>query len=1024
MVKKPLTSDQVKKISKQIMLAVLASSVVMTTCLSASASTYNLNSVSLENTQSVGNTVSILESNGWLESANVEWAEAKGATGYNVYCKLASATDSEYKQLDNQLIRKYSSYFRADVLGLSQGNYVMKIVPTINNKEASLEQVITKTIKVKANTREGFAFASGSPMGTGSGGYKDDGTVASNAQIVYITASNVNKVTANVITNIKGTETLCTGITDILAKRQKGYDKRPLIIRMVGEIKAADITGLNSTGYLQLKGCYNVTFEGVGEDATAYGWGVLIRDSHNVELRNMGVMLFPDDGISLDTGNENIWVHNNDIFYGAAGSDADQVKGDGSCDVKKSTYVTVAYNHFYDSGKCSLCGMSDTENFYVTYHHNWFDHSDSRQPRIRVGTIHIYNNYFDGNSKYGVGVTKGASAFVEDNYFRNCKYPMLSSLQGSDISGGSVGTFSGEAGGMIKAYNNKVEGATTVVYSKDNATQFDAYLASARNEQVPSTYKSVSGGNMYNNFDTSSLMYKYVPDARENVESNVTTYAGRVDGGDFKWNFTDADDVKSEVNTELMTKIKSYKSDLVSVGGNSVSETAASVNATTILSSGDKVTTSGLVLKTDANIANAIYTSPSGTTTGTGTQESPMSLETAIATVKAGGTILLMNGTYSYSKQLTIPVGNNGTANAYKTIKPCQGANVTLDFSSQPYNMIDTSLNARGLQMEGNYWHVYGIRVTGAADNGIFLCGNNNIVEYCVLEANRDSGLQISRRSSNLATMDLWPTNNQIINSTSFNNSDPKTGENADGFGAKLTCGEGNVFDGCISYNNVDDGWDLFSKSETGPIGAVTIKNCIAFRNGQTTAGKYTKNSDGNGFKLGGSGIAGDHSVINCISFENKNHGFTDNSNPGTITVKNCTSFNNSQADGKKSNFDFARTSASHNIFENLISFSNTKISSDKYIGVATNCSFQNGGKYFLIKDKQNVYSSNLATRGTLNSAGVSAADFVSITSPALGANVHKLWRNADETVNTQGLLMMANSSQYKTMGAVFGASK
>lgn len=173
-------------------------------------------------------------------------------------------------------------------------------------------------------------------------------------------------------------------------------DKRPLIIRMIGEIKNTDINGLNSKGYLEVKECSKVTFEGVGDDATAYGWGLLIRGVKNVEIRNIGLMLFPDDAISLDTGNTNVWVHNNDIFYGTAGSDKDQAKGDGSTDVKaKSDYVTISYNHYYDSGKCSLCGMSDKENFHVTYHHNWFDHSDSRHPRIRVGTVHIYNNYFD-----------------------------------------------------------------------------------------------------------------------------------------------------------------------------------------------------------------------------------------------------------------------------------------------------------------------------------------------------------------------------------------------------------------------------------------------------------------------------------------------------------------------------------------------------------------------------------------------------------------------------------------------------
>jgi pectate lyase len=584
---------EIKTFSKKVALATLASSIVMAPTFSANASTStnNKSAVTVETIKStnttaaavslsavlqastLSSTVSILDSEGWLESANVEWSPVQNATGYDVYYKSASALDSEYKQLDNQLIRKYASYYRADALGLAEGNYVIKIVPIVNNQEIVSSQAITKTLSVKANTREGFAFSKQSPMGTGSGGYKDDGTVASNAQVLYITASTANTVTTDVITNAKGTKTTCTGIANILAARQKGYDKTPLIIRMIGQVKASDITGLNSTGYLQLKGCYNVTLEGVGEDATVYGWGILIRDAHNVEVRNLGIMMFPDDGVSLDTDNENIWVHNNDFFYGAPGSDADQVKGDGSCDIKQtSTYVTVSYNHFHDSGKCSLCGMLDTNNFFVTYHHNWFDHSDSRHPRIRVGSVHVYNNYFDGNAKYGVGVTKGASAFVEGNYFRDCRYPMLSSLQGSDLYEDPKGNFSGEAGGIIKAYNNQIVGATRIVYANQDATQFDAYLASSRNEAVPSTYKTVSGGTTYNNFDTSSTMYSYTPDSPEAAKDKVTAYAGRVDGGDFKWTFTDADDTDHSVNAELKAKIVSYTSDLVSVGGNSASK--------------------------------------------------------------------------------------------------------------------------------------------------------------------------------------------------------------------------------------------------------------------------------------------------------------------------------------------------------------------------------------------------------------------------------------------------------------------
>ena len=558
-------SKKMRNVSKKVMVAAMASSMMLSPVAGVNAFAA---STSISATDDA---VSILESQGNLETASVEWKAVEGATGYNVYYKSVDASDSAYRQLDNELIRQYPSYFRADAVGLAAGNYVMKVVPVMNNAEEASKAAVTTTVSVKANVREGFAFSKNSTMGTGSGGYNDDGTVPADATILYVTKDTVNTVTADVVTNSKGTKTTCTGLANILEARKKAYDKSHLIIRLVGEIKGSDIDGLNGKGYLELKGCYNVTLEGVGEDATVNGWGILVRDARNVEIRNIGIMLFPDDGISLDTNNENIWVHNNDIFYGTAGKDKDQAKGDGSCDVKGySTNVTVSYNHFWDSGKCSLCGMSDNKEFFVSYHHNWFDHSDSRHPRIRVGSIHIYNNYFDGNSKYGVGVTKGSSAFIESNVFRNCKYPMISSLQGSDIAGGSKGTFSGEAGGMIKAYNNSITGGKGVVYAQDNKTQFDAYLASSRDEVVPSSYKTVSGGTTYNNFDTSSKMYSYSPNAPEDVADIVTKYAGRTNGGDFTWTFTSKDDESYSVNTGLMTKIKNYKSDVVSVGGNSV----------------------------------------------------------------------------------------------------------------------------------------------------------------------------------------------------------------------------------------------------------------------------------------------------------------------------------------------------------------------------------------------------------------------------------------------------------------------
>ncbi len=448
--------------------------------------------------------------------------------------------------------------------------------------DGTKESTVSGTITVSANDRTGFAFSGDSKYGSGSGAYQDNGTLKDGAQVIYITSETAKTVTLDVIVNSSGKIQKAAGIGEILSLRQKGYDKTPLAIRFIGKITDSDLKGeFSSKGYFQVKGksAYaemNMTLEGIGEDATAYGWGILIRNCGNVEIRNLGLMLFPDDGISLDTDNCNVWVHNNDIFYGTAGSDADQAKGDGSADIKgASTYVTMSYNHFWDSGKCSLCGMKDTAEFFVTYHHNWFDHSDSRHPRIRLASVHIYNNFFDGNSKYGIGITNGGSAFVEANYFRHNKYPMMSSLQGTDALG--EGTFSGESGGIIKAFNNIVEDASSLIYANSNAgttnsnaTSFDAYLASTRNETVPSSYKTLEGSTTYNNFDTGKdigVSESGINDVND-VKQIVTASAGRMNQGDFTWKFNDAtDDTSYNLNTALMSKINSYTSGLVSVGG-------------------------------------------------------------------------------------------------------------------------------------------------------------------------------------------------------------------------------------------------------------------------------------------------------------------------------------------------------------------------------------------------------------------------------------------------------------------------
>ena len=525
----------------------------------------------------------ITEASGWLETAYVKWTPVTGATGYNVYVKSASASDSAYVQLDDELIRKYPSYMRADAVGLKAGDYVMKIVPLNNGKENTAAAIVSDKLTVKAHDRSGFTFSSNSPAKNGVGAYNNDGTLKSGASVLYVTEANKNTVKLT----IGGTE--YTGVAAITQAIKSKNNCQPVAIRIIGQVTLSGLAckDVSSAYAIGVKGASNVTFEGIGDDATLYEAGVAVFQSTGIEVRNLGLMNWggggDGDGISLKQS-VGVWVHNNDVFYGNAGSDGDQAKGDGSMDLKdNSQYVTVSYNHFWDSGKMSLCGMkSESGENWITYHHNWFDHSDSRHPRIRTMSVHVYNNYYDGNAKYGVGAAKDSEAFVEANYFRNCNYPMLSSMQGSDVLAGGI--FSGENGGVIKAYNNYMEGQKSVIYANSDtgttsasATDFDAYLAASRSETVPSTYKAKQGGKTYSNFDTKVDLGVDTADidAPADVPSIVTKYAGRVMGGDFKWTFDNSvDDTSYSLNRPLKDKLNAYKTSLVSVGGGSVSGTS------------------------------------------------------------------------------------------------------------------------------------------------------------------------------------------------------------------------------------------------------------------------------------------------------------------------------------------------------------------------------------------------------------------------------------------------------------------
>lgn len=618
--------------------------------------------------------IQITEAKGWQESAYLKWAPFEGASSYNVYV--------DDKKIDAQLVRQYKSYYRADVLGLKEGTYSVKVVPVNADGKEIAGANTASNLVVKSYNREGFAHF----KYAGVGAYNNDGTLKAGAKVLYITAKTAKTVSTTV--NTGKLETI-TGLQSIIDAYSKGKDKTPIAFRIIGKVNLSDLDHISSSAEgLQIKGAMmNMTFEGVGDDATVYGFGFLLREAESVEFRNFAIMRCLDDAMSLDTKNSHVWIHNMDLFYGKKGSAADQAKGDGTVDIKgDSKYVTVAYNRFWDNGKASMCGMkSETGENWITYHHNWFDHSDSRMARVRTMSVHMYNNYYQHCDVYGIGATSGSSIFMESNYFDAVKRPIMSSLQGTDAKGD--GTFSGEKGGLIKAYGNvfanKPDNFSYITYAENN-TSFDAYEVSDPSEQVPASVKTLVGGTSYNNFDTnSSLMYVYAADKAADVPAIVEGFygAGRLNHGDIDFVIPDETVVTNghqQPWPALASILDAYTSGVVKVFGES---NAAGEGGSTGGGSGDGGGTGG---STGGTEGGSTVTPIEGTVLVTFTDSKPSSSIVTVsgnyATNKGTATI---DGT-SYSTCVKMESATNISVTVDKKVT------MTLYFSSA-----DTKTNAR-----------------------------------------------------------------------------------------------------------------------------------------------------------------------------------------------------------------------------------------------------------------------------------------------------------------------------------------
>lgn len=387
---------------------------------------------------------------------------------------------------------------------------------------------------------------------------------------------------------------------------------------------------------------------------------------------------------------------------------------------------------------------------------------------------------------------------------------------------------------------------------------------------------------------------------------------------------------------------------------------------------------------------NNIYVSPNGKSNAAGTKDAPMDIYTAVKIAAPGQKILIKEGTYNLSSTVKVERGINGTADAmiYMIADPEAGSRPVFDFGGKCAGMI----------LAGDYWYFQGFDVTRSADaqKGIQVSGNHNILDQIKAYKNGNTGIQISRY---LGTdqFNQWPAHNTILNCSSYLNAD-KGYEDADGFAAKLTVGQGNVFDGCIAAYNADDGWDLFAKVQSGSIGVVTIQNCVTFKNGYILDenGREINAGNGNGFKMGGDSMPGAHVLKNSVAFANKAKGIDSNSCPD-IKVYSSTTFDN-----ESYNVAFYTNTAVNTAFvaDGILSYkvSNKVAEQFKLLGT------QNAAD---VKGVTNYYFDG--SKSVNNNGKEAAASWFKSLDTASALRDGGITRNADGTINMNGFLELTD---------------
>ena len=473
--------------------------------------------------------------NGYTEGAFVEFEKISGITDYTVSYRALS--DSSFTQINSNLIRIGNSSVRADIVGIEEGDYIIRV-------EANA-QIVDKQVSVASDDRSGYAHYN---TDNGVGAYNNDGTLKDNAVVVYVTDETKNTVNAtingktytglvNILKNAKSVPVDVIILDDIktcqfnkitytsAAKTQELIDEQAASLgNNYAGYKAADIitnkwnsysndiakgieelNGLNSSmsyssgaahatyrdgkfafdtawNMCNLSSVSNLTIEGIGEEAGIFQWGFSFSSCSNIEVKNLRFHDYTEDAIGIEGGSR-FWLHNNTYDIGVNNWDLsdekDKSDGDGATDFKNASNLTISYCRYNNTHKSNLIGGSDSnKQWNITLHHNYYNQCSSRLPLLRQANAHIYNNYY-----YGCSVCQDirANAFVlsENNYFENCGNPQ------------KVTTSTTYTGTIIKSYND--------IYIKSGSSQ--ATKVDTRDQQLDG---GNCNGGAYNNFDTNT----------------------------------------------------------------------------------------------------------------------------------------------------------------------------------------------------------------------------------------------------------------------------------------------------------------------------------------------------------------------------------------------------------------------------------------------------------------------------------------------------------------------------------------